>query len=301
MNYEQLLYVSELANHHTLQETADLLHISKSGLSQSISQLENELGVKLFTRSHQGTVLTAQGRQMLPYIKSLLTANLRLVHQANRLGSKHDTQPIRLAYANTFLKPMLTEFLKLYQPTRFLTIKRLDSTAIIKAVRQHTIDAGFVAIDIHHESELRGLQFAKVHDGHISLIVSPANPLLNRQAISVTDLRRQKFALFTDPYNDQLFDHLQYLCGPLETVIRVDDAWAMATVITQLNAVCLGRDWQAQNSTEQELASLPKIDLSAIINDRFTLGWVTNPNYRLDPFAAKLIAGISQQLKDEEQ
>ena len=44
MNYEQLLYITELANHHTLQETAELLHISKSGLSQSISQLENEWG-----------------------------------------------------------------------------------------------------------------------------------------------------------------------------------------------------------------------------------------------------------------
>lgn len=58
MNYEQLLYVTELANHQTLQETADFLHISKSGLSQSISQLESELGVQLFKRSHHGTVLT---------------------------------------------------------------------------------------------------------------------------------------------------------------------------------------------------------------------------------------------------
>lgn len=297
MNYEQLLYVSELANHHTLQETADLLHISKSGLSQSISQLENELGVKLFQRSHQGTVLTSQGRQMLPYIKNMLNANLRLVHQASRLGSSRVPQPLRLAYANTFLKPMLTEFLQLYQPARFLTIKRLDNTAIINAVRQHTIDAGFIAIDGHHENDLRGLQFAKVHDGRISLIVSPRSSLLSRPQITVADLRKQKFALFADPYNDQLFDHLQYLCGPLETVMRVDDAWAMATVITRLNAVCLGRDWQAQLSTEDELAALPKISLSGIINDRFKLGWLTNPNYQLDSFAQKLIANISKALQ----
>ena len=113
MNYEQLLYVTELANHQTLQETADFLHISKSGLSQSISQLESELDIQLFKRSHQGTVLTSKGQELLPYIKNMMSANMNLIQQAGRLGKIQNIHTIKLAYANTFLKPMLTEFLKL--------------------------------------------------------------------------------------------------------------------------------------------------------------------------------------------
>ena len=85
MNYEQLLYVTELANHHTLQATADFLHISKSGLSQSIAQLEDELGAQIFARSHQGITLTDKGQELLPYIKSMMAAKVNLVHQASRL------------------------------------------------------------------------------------------------------------------------------------------------------------------------------------------------------------------------
>ena len=100
MNYEQLLYVTELANHQTLQETADFLHISKSGLSQSISQLQSELGVQLFKRSHQGTVLTSKGQELLPYIKSMMSANMNLIQQAGRLGKIQSIHTIKLAYAN---------------------------------------------------------------------------------------------------------------------------------------------------------------------------------------------------------
>ena len=65
MTFEQLLYAEILAQHHSMQKAADALHISKSGLSLAITQLENELGVKLFERSAKGTYLTKKGRQLL--------------------------------------------------------------------------------------------------------------------------------------------------------------------------------------------------------------------------------------------
>lgn len=243
MNYEQLLYVTELANHRTLQATADFLHISKSGLSQSISQLEDELGVRIFARSHQGMSLTDQGQELLPYIKSMMAAKVNLVHQASRLGKLNKRHTIRLAYTNTFLKPMLTEFLKTDDSNTTLMLKREASATIIEQVRRQELDAGFIAIDSRHQADLLGLRFIKVHEGHISLITSQHNPLVKKGQLTTADLVNQRFVLFNDPYNDQLFEHLQFICGPLETVARLDDSWAMYTVITELNAVCLARDW----------------------------------------------------------
>ena len=296
MNYEQLLYVTELANHQTLQQTADFLHISKSGLSQSISQLESELGVQLFKRSHQGTVLTSKGQELLPYIKSMMSANMNLIQQAGRLGKIQSIHTIKLAYANTFLKPMLTEFLKLYNGNATLVIKRISSSEIIEQVRHKELDAGFIAIDSKHQEQLNGLNFIKVHDGHISLITSDRNPLLKLERITKQDLVKQKFASFNDPYNDQLFEHLQFICGPLETIARLDDSWAMYTVINQLDAVCLARDWQARHSTDKRFTTLPKINLSNIINDRFSLGWVINPDTHLDQFTKLLLQNINNEL-----
>lgn len=72
MTFEQLLYAEILAQHHSMKKAADALHISKSGLSLAITQLENELGVKLFERSAKGTYLTKKGRQLLASISDSL-------------------------------------------------------------------------------------------------------------------------------------------------------------------------------------------------------------------------------------
>ena len=225
-----------------------------------------------------------------------MSANMNLIQQAGRLGKIQNIHTIKLAYANTFLKPMLTEFLKLYNGNATLVIKRKSSSEIIEQVRHKELDAGFIAIDRKHQEQLNGLNFIKVHDGHISLITSDRNPLLKLEKITKQDLVKQKFALFNDPYNDQLFEHLQFICGPLETIARLDDSWAMYTVINQLDAVCLARDWQARHSTDKRFTTLPKINLSNIINDRFSLGWVINPDTHLDQFTKLLLQNINNEL-----
>lgn len=57
---------------------------------------------------------------------------------------------IRLAYTNTFLKPMLTEFLKVNDANTTLMLKREASSTIIEQVRRQELDAGFIAIDSKH-------------------------------------------------------------------------------------------------------------------------------------------------------
>ena len=63
MTFEQLLYAEVLSHYTSLQKAADALHISKSGLSMAIGQLEAELGVKLFERSKRGCTVTEEGEK----------------------------------------------------------------------------------------------------------------------------------------------------------------------------------------------------------------------------------------------
>ncbi|WP_244973148.1 LysR family transcriptional regulator [Leuconostoc suionicum] len=72
MNFDQLLYAEVLAQHNSMQKAADVLHISKSGLSITIHQLENELEVILFDKSSSGTKLTSEGRQLVSSISDIL-------------------------------------------------------------------------------------------------------------------------------------------------------------------------------------------------------------------------------------
>ncbi|KGH90980.1 LysR family transcriptional regulator [Oenococcus oeni] len=305
MTFEQLLYAVELANHQTLQETADLLHISKSGLSQSISQLENELGVKLFKRTRYGSKLTAQGKELLPLIKQMLSQGVSLTKKTHNLGKSGQIETVRVAYANTMLKPFLNEYLAMYQdvPTKFnMEISQETVTQIIDGIRSHRINLGFIAINDSNKAEIHGLEFKPVHVGHLKLFLSPDNQLVKKQKINIEDLQKQRFALFNDPYNDRIFEHLQYLCGPLKTVIKTDDGWAMYTTIKKANAVALVRDWQTSYSSYEPLQKLPSLDISNLIDDRFYLGWLTNPKYTTSRYTHRytqeFIKHVDAQIKE---
>ena len=49
----------------SLTKAAEELYISQPAVSQSIKQLENQLGVRLFNRTHRGMELSAQGGKMI--------------------------------------------------------------------------------------------------------------------------------------------------------------------------------------------------------------------------------------------
>lgn len=100
MTFEQLLYAEVLSHQPSMQVAADILHITKSGLSFAISQLEEELGVKIFERTNRGTILTPEGLQTLSAITNVLRAKNELFNTATTVMSQNQVETIKLAYSN---------------------------------------------------------------------------------------------------------------------------------------------------------------------------------------------------------
>lgn len=72
MTLSQLQYFKTLAHILHYTRAAEELHIAQPSLSYSISELEKELGVKLFNKEDRRITLTIYGEQFLPYVESAL-------------------------------------------------------------------------------------------------------------------------------------------------------------------------------------------------------------------------------------
>lgn len=62
MQIEQLGYFIEVVKKGSINLACESLHISQQALSQSMRNLEKELGLELMMRSHKGIILTEKGR-----------------------------------------------------------------------------------------------------------------------------------------------------------------------------------------------------------------------------------------------
>ena len=69
---------------------AHRLHVSQPALSQQMSDLEDELGLKLFTRNWRGIELTEAGRSFLIGARRVLVAAKQAAEQAQEAAKEKE-------------------------------------------------------------------------------------------------------------------------------------------------------------------------------------------------------------------
>ena len=88
MELRQLTYFREIANTGSINEAARKLNMSQPPLSYQIRQLEEELNVQLFERTHKGVVLTAAGKLLYDRAASLLDYAKSTELEVSQTGKK---------------------------------------------------------------------------------------------------------------------------------------------------------------------------------------------------------------------
>ena len=72
MEIKQLRAFLAVASAHSFLGAAERLYITRQAVSKTVTQLEDELGVKLFVRGQTGTELTPAGAYFYPQVRALV-------------------------------------------------------------------------------------------------------------------------------------------------------------------------------------------------------------------------------------
>lgn len=105
------------ARHQSFALAAEELSLSPSAVSHRINQLEEELGIQLFVRSHRKVELTHEGKRVYWALKSSLdTLNQEILDIKNQELSGTLTLYSRPSIAQCWLVPALGDFTRRYRP-----------------------------------------------------------------------------------------------------------------------------------------------------------------------------------------
>ncbi|MBQ3370264.1 MAG: LysR family transcriptional regulator [Mogibacterium sp.] len=88
MNDLQIDYFMAVATNLSFTKTSEELFVSQPAISRQISQLEKELGCKLFRRNNQGTVLTEEGRLYFDLFSKYKAEFINTKLKADRISGK---------------------------------------------------------------------------------------------------------------------------------------------------------------------------------------------------------------------
>ena len=141
----------------SLTKAAEELYISQPAVSQSIKQLENQLGVRLFNRTHRGMELSAQGGKM---IFSEVERALGLLGAAeNRVAEMQTaaTGVIRIGASDTifeyFLADKIVDFHEKFPAVKIELMADFTPDTIEK-LKANRCDVAFVNLPIEVDPEL---------------------------------------------------------------------------------------------------------------------------------------------------
>ncbi len=145
MDLRHLRYFIAVAEEQNIGRAAARLHISQPPLTRQIQQLEDELGVRLFTRTPRGMELTGAGELFLEEARNIRALVDQATERTQRAGQgklgRLDVAIFGSGILDTIPK-VLHAFREAYPEVK-LVLHSMSKGEQIEALRQRRIDAGF--------------------------------------------------------------------------------------------------------------------------------------------------------------
>lgn len=174
MKLDQLSYFAETAQSKNIGKAAKKLAISPSAISHSITSLEEELGLKLFSREDKKMTLTSQGIVLLNYVQSILAqvSEIKEIASPKKLITGHFKFAATHGLDRSILGPVLA---RLCQSHSSLTaeIQSLRSSDIVEKIISSEIDFGLCYSPLSHPKIKKKI----IHQGNLTIAVRPGHPI----------------------------------------------------------------------------------------------------------------------------
>lgn len=183
----------KVAEYGSITRVAKTFYITQPAVSNALSKLEDELGVKLFFRDkRKGLILTDIGKKILAYAKQMEELNDRIYQSAykekNMLGGR-----VRIAVLTSLVSTILSKALKEYRllyPEIDVEIKEGTPGDIFKMIGEHSADFAvscapfgkFQAIPLVHDRIMAIFPPSSKGNNTVTLMNPPDTLILNRPA-----------------------------------------------------------------------------------------------------------------------
>ncbi len=213
MELRQLRYFVGVARELNFTRAAATLRVAQPALSRQVRQLEEELGVELFSRGSRGIQLTAAGQVFLAQAALLLEQSERAVQLARMSGRQQQTQ-LNVGYVWGLFHTIVPHWVARFRqriPEVAVNLLDLTATQQAGALRQGRLDLGFIGFAL--EADAAELAKRKVGRCAFMAALPRKHPMAGKRKIALADLARDFFIVISDETYPGAARVLQEACG----------------------------------------------------------------------------------------
>jgi DNA-binding transcriptional LysR family regulator len=212
MELRHLRYFVAVAHYLNYSESSRRLHVAQPAISQTILDLEGELGVKLLLRTKRSVQLTAAGTAFLREAEEIL----RRANEAKQLAqraARGEVGTLGIAFFGTAFAPILPTLVQAYRrkfPNVEVRLLELNPDQQLVAFDEGRLDLGFT----RRLPSDRRAEFDEevVYTDQLAIALPAAHALAKDKVIRLKSLASEPFVQFHRNGAPSLFDEVIGVC-----------------------------------------------------------------------------------------
>ena len=276
MNIEQLHYICEVASKGSLSSAARSSNITLSAISQSITALEAELGVPLFSRSRgSGATLTPEGSSIVKKAAEILQLVDDLKNEAQAYSDtiSGDLRIATIPGPMHLLVKTIANF-KADYPLVNIELYEKGPKEILEDLIRDNADIGLIILNDTTVKYSRDLIFNSLLEGRMMAGVSKNSPVAAIGRISPELLREQQIALYDDEFIIRYLEEFTAVHGPVQILFKSNNTEAIQKAVADNIAITVGLDYSIRNHRDYLDKKSVLVDLDLPEGRIVQYGWV---------------------------
>ncbi len=206
MNLLHMKHALEVAKAGSLSKASEILLVAAPNISRSIKELESDLGITIFERTHNGMKLTPAGEEFINFAKGILN-QIDAVERFYKEGAPQKQRFSISVPRACYISEAFANFSKTLSkdPAEFF-YKETNSQRTIHNMLNHDYKLGIIRYAENYDKyfkamlEEKGFQYELVTEFTYSLIMSADSPLSQKEEIAFNDLTAYIEIAHADPY-----------------------------------------------------------------------------------------------------
>ena len=234
LTYQVFKTVADIGSFH---KAADILGLTPSAISHTISNMESELGFSVLTRSKSGITLTNYGEHLLPYVNAVLNSDESLqqtIAEMNGLKTGKVKIGVFSSVCTNWLPDILSSFQKKYDQ---IVIEVFQGTYedVADWIKTGVVDIGFLSVSSAKDIPIEPLY----KDPLLCVLPKGAKKSGSKEYMDIEEMRNHQFVTQRESTDADIQNFLKENKLSIQSNYHVADDLSTIKLVEKGFGICL--------------------------------------------------------------
>ncbi|MBR3516141.1 MAG: LysR family transcriptional regulator [Lachnospiraceae bacterium] len=303
MTIQQMLYVLTIEECGSMNKASEKLYIVQPTLTSAVQELENELGITIFVRTHKGVTPTPEGTEFLDDIRNLYRHYDLVMKKYEGDGDYKRKFGVSTQHYSFAVKAFV-EMAKNYDMKQFdFAIRETKTKAVIEDVGKLRSEIGVLYISNRNEKALGKLmkkhevEFHPLVKGRAYVYLWGEHPLAKEEVIRMEQLEPYPCLSFEQDEEEFYLAEEILSENTYPQTVRVNDRSTMLNLMVGLNGYTLCSGIISSDLNGDGFVVVPFGEDEENPNSIMEIGYLTKKNSIVSQMGEEYIRELEKYFK----